>query len=96
MGISLNGGTPKSPILTGFSIINHPFWDTTILRNPHMDVVFRLQADVCFSFSTFALALIDASFVKMNNLEMLGPKDFPPNSGDEKKPCPFLDLWDER
>ena len=36
MGVSLNGGTPKSSILTGFSIINHPFWGTTILGNPHM------------------------------------------------------------
>ena len=26
MGVSLNGGTPKSSILLGFSIINHPFW----------------------------------------------------------------------
>ena len=26
MGVSLNRGTPKSSILIGFSIINHPFW----------------------------------------------------------------------
>ena len=26
MGVSLNGGTPKSSILLGFSVINHPFW----------------------------------------------------------------------
>ena len=25
MGVSLNGGTPKSSILIGFSIINHPW-----------------------------------------------------------------------
>jgi len=25
MGVSENGGTPKSSILIGFSIINHPF-----------------------------------------------------------------------
>ena len=37
MGVSLNGGTPKSSILIGFSIINHPFWGTTILGNPHMN-----------------------------------------------------------
>ena len=36
MGVSLNVGTPKSSILIGFSIINHPFWGTTILGNPHM------------------------------------------------------------
>ena len=28
MGVSLNGGTPKSSILIGFSIINHPLWGT--------------------------------------------------------------------
>ena len=36
MGVSLNGGTPKSSILTGFSFTNHPFWGTTILGNPQI------------------------------------------------------------
>ena len=32
-------GTPKSSILIGFSIINHPFWGPTpILGNIHIDV----------------------------------------------------------
>ena len=26
LGVSKNNGTPKSSILMGFSIINHPFW----------------------------------------------------------------------
>ena len=26
VGVSKNNGTPKSSILIGFSIINHPFW----------------------------------------------------------------------
>ena len=30
MDVSENSGTPKSSILTGFSIINHPFWGTPI------------------------------------------------------------------
>ena len=30
MGVSLNGGTPKSSISMGVSSINHPFWGTTI------------------------------------------------------------------
>ena len=30
IGVSENGGTPKSSILIGFSIINHPFWETPI------------------------------------------------------------------
>ena len=36
MGVSKNGGTHKSSILIGFSIINHPFWGTTIFRNTHI------------------------------------------------------------
>ena len=31
-GVSENSGTPKSSILKGFSIINHPFWGTPIFR----------------------------------------------------------------
>ena len=31
-----NGGTPKSSIVIGFSIINHPFLGTPIYGNPHM------------------------------------------------------------
>ena len=29
-----NNGTPKSSILIGFSIINHPFWGTPIFETP--------------------------------------------------------------
>ena len=36
MGVSKNGGTPKSSILIGFSIINHPFWGTPIFGNTQM------------------------------------------------------------
>ena len=36
MGVSINGGTPKSSILVGFPLMNHPFWDTPIYGNPHM------------------------------------------------------------
>ena len=32
LGVSKNNGTPKSSILIGFSIINHPFWGTPILQ----------------------------------------------------------------
>ena len=32
-GCFRNGGTPKSSILIGFSIINHPFWGTPIFGN---------------------------------------------------------------
>ena len=33
-------GTPKSSILIGFSIINHPFWGTLIFGNTHMYIIF--------------------------------------------------------
>ena len=36
MGVSENSDTPKSSNLIGFSIINHPFWGTTILGNTQM------------------------------------------------------------
>ena len=35
MDVSENSGTPKSSILIGFSIINHPFWGTPIVGNTH-------------------------------------------------------------
>ncbi len=38
MGVSNNrGGPPKSSILIGFSIINHPFWGTPIFGNTHIE-----------------------------------------------------------
>ena len=33
MDVSKNNGTPKSSILIGFSLINHPFWGTIIFGN---------------------------------------------------------------
>ena len=36
MGVSENSGTPKSSILIGVSIINHPFWGITIVGNTHI------------------------------------------------------------
>ncbi len=34
--VSKNNGTPKSSILIGFFIINHPFWGTRIFGNTHV------------------------------------------------------------
>ena len=36
MDVSENSGTPKSSILIGFSIINHPFWGPPIFGNTHI------------------------------------------------------------
>ena len=41
-GVSKNRGTPKSSILIGFSIINHPFWGTPIFGNTHVWYLFIL------------------------------------------------------
>ena len=38
MDVSLNGGNPKSSILIGFSIINHPFWGTPIFGDTHIGI----------------------------------------------------------
>ena len=36
MDASENSGTPKSSILIGFSLINHPFWGTPSFANTHI------------------------------------------------------------
>ena len=36
LDVSENSGTPKSSILIGFSIINHPCWGTPIFGNIHL------------------------------------------------------------
>ena len=37
LDVSENSGTPKSSILIGFSIINHPFWGTPYFGNTLID-----------------------------------------------------------
>ena len=39
MDVSKNSGTPKSSILIGISIINHPFWGTTIFGNTDIPIL---------------------------------------------------------
>ena len=39
VGVSENCGTPKSSILIGFSIINHPIWGIPIFGNTHVYIV---------------------------------------------------------
>ena len=36
LDVSKNSGTPKSSILIGFSVINHPFWGTPMFGNIHL------------------------------------------------------------
>ena len=43
MGVSKNNGTPKSSILIGFSIINHPFRGTPLFGNSQIETFKKLQ-----------------------------------------------------
>ncbi len=49
MGVSKNRGTPKSSILIGFSIINHPFWDTSFFGNTHIYIMKMTSSSVSSS-----------------------------------------------
>ena len=53
MAVSENRGTPKSSILIGVSIINHPFWGTTIFGNTHMKEVTQKQKNTGVSYPNF-------------------------------------------
>ena len=44
MGVSKNDGDPKSSILIGFSIINNPFWGTTIFGNIHILYIYTTSS----------------------------------------------------
>ena len=45
VGVSKNRGTPKSSILIGFSLINHPFWGTIIFGNTHVYIYIYIYRD---------------------------------------------------
>ena len=60
VGVSKNSGkTPKSSILIGFSIINHPFWGTPIFGNTH--VYFQIK---CFVLLTPGMNQIEEHIFK--------------------------------
>ena len=46
-GVSKNRGTPKSSILIGFSIINHPFWGIPIFGNTHIQLYIYIYCISC-------------------------------------------------
>ena len=46
LGVSENSGTPKSSILIGFSIVNHPFWGIHIFGNIHVNSKINKLEDV--------------------------------------------------
>ena len=59
MDVSENRGTPKSSILIGFLIINHPFWGTPIFGNTHMLIMWI----VFWLFTIISQSLPVSSFV---------------------------------
>ena len=52
MDVSENSGTPKSSILIGVSIINHPFWGSPIFGNTYIYTVYLI-----FHYFLFPLGL---------------------------------------
>ena len=61
--LSCTSGIPESSILIGFSIINHPFWGTTIFGNTHIGsyrfrILFIPFYFWCFHSSSFVSLLI--------------------------------------
>ena len=85
MGVSKNNGTPKSSILIGFSIINHPFWGTTIFGNIHMVNIpqftrfYTSQVDSRISSINSSFLLGFGGFSGVNSLLVLG--SFCPHAG---------------
>ena len=68
MGVSENSGTPKSSILIGFSIRNHPFWGTTIFGNTHMVfVVYLLGVRTTHDFFVVFKGVKDEAFWELHN-----------------------------
>ena len=65
MDISKNRGGPpkKHPILTGFSIINHPFWGTPIYGNTHL-FKSRELPNGCFNWMIPNLYIGNGCFTK--------------------------------
>ena len=61
MDVSENRGTPKSSILIGFSIINHPFWGTPIFGNTHMSSVLQCLQEHNYILPRRSLSVVELS-----------------------------------
>ena len=51
MDVSENSGTPKSSVLIGFFIINHPFWGTPIFENTPVQLHSNLSPKKPWNFT---------------------------------------------
>ena len=68
------GFTPKSSILIGFSTINHPFWDTPIFGNIHLDSFILLEFSHAFPFVFLCVSFLGFFFVsKLVVIRYVGP-----------------------
>ena len=45
--VAWNRGNPKSSILVGFHILNHPFWGSPFVEPPHVAAKARMQRCSC-------------------------------------------------
>ena len=84
MDVSENSGTPKSCILIGFSIINHPFWGYPYFWNPPY-----LPCFGCFESPSFCWSYPLGLAAKARAFE-LGAKTLVPG-GAERRVLPLID-----
>ena len=98
MDVSENSGTPKSSILMGFSIINHPFWGTTIFwKHPdilgHLPDAYQVFLQSCPSFiiETFSDSLLWKVYPPLRKVTWLGWTNYHVLTGDtsSKNACFF-------
>ena len=84
MGVSKNRGTPKSSILIGFSITNHPFWGTPLFGNIHIWVLIlhqnHVQLDENFWHPKKPEARLSTCHLQVPHLQ----KDLPPKKGSKQ------------
>ena len=86
MGVSKNKGTPKSSILIGFSIINHPFWVPLFWKHPYKDyhkpfiqdpIIFTNQDDVHGMLSMSGFGFHTETMVSNVKMAYENPMGFP-------------------
>ena len=81
MVVSENNGTPKSSILIGFSIINHPIWGTPIFGNTHIQ--YWVQWGIKASTAKTVAGSVDVSFlVGERGLPSWHPSSIPLEGGE--------------
>ena len=71
MDVSENSGTPKSSILIGFSIINHPFWGTPIFGNTHMvyDYLFGSTSKIFLNGLSRVILIVSLRMVTVSSMK---------------------------